>query len=404
MLHDGNRRIHVMKTRIPDTEAEILQLAREFSDARIRPYAASFDERGALPSELVEDFGGLGFLAARIPKKYGGLDLSPLTYGLLTEIVGRACSSTRALLTVHSSLVGETLLRWGNPQQKDRWLPGIAAGKSLWAFALTEPEAGSDARMLRTTFRRVGDRYELNGQKKWISFGAIANMLLVFAASERGIGAFLVDRSLPGINVTPMGAILSHRATHLAEISFRDVAVPLDAILGSEDGAGHFILPVALDHGRYSIAWAGAAIAGEALSEMVSYAGQRRQFGEKIGSFQLIAGMIGDATTQVHAARALCMRAAELRASKAPSAAAETMMAKYFASKAAARIASDAVQVHGANGLDENYAVQRLFRDAKALEIIEGSSQIQQLMISEYALTQMRACTEVAVSNPLGVA
>lgn len=371
-----------------DKNAEVLGLARDFADTRIRPYAAVFDERGELPMDLIKELGRLRFLGARLPKKFGGLELDPLIYGLLTETIGRACSSTRTLLTVHVSLICETLLRWSNAEQQARWLPRLATGDWLAAFALTEPDVGSDAKSIRTSYRRVGDTYVLNGRKKWISFGAIADVFLVFAVDGPGMGAFLVEKDAPGVEIKQIGGILSQRATHLAEISLTEVCVGADAVVGSDHCAGHFILPSALDHGRYSIAWAGVALAREALSQMVSYSKQREQFGKKISEFQLIRGMIGDATSVVHAARALCLRAAELRAAQAPTAAFETTIAKYFASKAAAQVSSDAVQVHGANGLSREYASERLFRDAKALEIIEGSSQIQQLIISKYVLDE----------------
>jgi alkylation response protein AidB-like acyl-CoA dehydrogenase len=364
----------------------IIEEARQFADQEIRPNAAKFDEGQALPRDLIAKMAGRGYLAASFPIKYGGLELDPVYYGLLTEEIGKACCSTRALLTVQTSLVGETLLRWGTEQQKETWLPLIAAGKKIGAFALSEPETGSDAKNIRTRYSLKGDRYYVSGRKKWISFGEIADFYIVIAASGPEISAFLIEREREGVKPTPIKGMLASRATHIASIEFENVEVPAENVIGRPGGGFSYIVNTALDQGRYSIAWAGVAVGQEALEAMVRYARHRTQFGKKICNHQLVQGMIGDAVTKVHAARALCLRAGELRKAGDFGAITETTIAKYFSSKAALEVATDAVQVHGANGCRSGSPVERLFREAKLLEIIEGTSQIQQVLIAGFGL------------------
>lgn len=368
----------------------ILQAAAEYAEMSIRPRAGEFDRNEALPPEIIEGMAKRGFLGACIPPEYGGLGMDPVYYGNLTEIIGKACCSARALLTVHASLVGETLAKLGNGEQKERYLPALAKGERIGCFALSEPESGSDANSVRTSYHRQGDYYVLNGQKKWITFGALADLFIVIAKHQEAVSAFLVERDMPGIEVRPMTGLIGSRASAIAEISFTDVAVSAENLIGMEGTGFSFVVNSALFYGRYSIAWAGVAIAQAALEEMVSYARERKQFGQKIGQFQLIQGMIGDAVTDVHAARALCLQAGELRRANDNQAIIATNIAKYFASKAACRVASNAVQVFGGNGCWNLYPAERLFRESKILEIIEGTSQMQQLLIANYGMRKYR--------------
>jgi hypothetical protein len=364
----------------------ILAEVRQFANQAIRPFAARFDAEERIPRELIDQMAERGYLAASFPEEYGGLGLDPVAYGLFTAEIGKACSSTRALLTVHTSLVGETLLRWGTDEQKNRLLPAMARGEKLAAFALSEPGAGSDARSIQTRYHRQGDHFILNGRKKWITLSGIADLFLVIATDGKQTTAFLVDREGGGITTTPIRGLLGNRAVHVAEIDFRDVAVPARNVLGQEGTGFMYIVNTALDFGRYSVAWGGLGIAQEALEAMVAYSRSRKQFGEKIYKYQLIQGMIGDAVTKIHAARALCLHAGRLRREKHNDAAIETNIAKYYTSTIAGQIASDAVQVHGANGCCGQYPAERLFREAKILEIIEGTSQIQQEIIARFGL------------------
>ena len=255
---------------------------------------------------------------------------------------------------------------------------------------MSEPDIGSDASGVRTTYQPNGNGFVLTGQKKWISFGDIADIFLVLATCNGEKTVFLVERDFDGVKTSPIKGLLGRRASHVAEIELNDVFVPEENVIGKPGAGFTYVIGTALDHGRYSIAWSGVAVAQEALEAMVTYSRKRRQFDKRICEFQLVQGIIGDAVTKTHAARALCIRAGELRKQGSSDAIVETSIAKYFASKVAMEVAVDAVQVHGGNGCSNCYPVERLFREAKVLEIIEGTSQIQQQMIAKYGLRQYR--------------
>lgn len=367
-------------------QKKIIDEARAFAEVEIRPNAANFDKRGGLPKEFIGKLSEKKYLAASFPEQFNGLALNPVYYGLFTEEIGKACCATRSLITVHTSLVGETLLRWGTDKQKAVWLSKMASGEKIGAFALSEPEAGSDAAAVQTSYVKKGNRYILNGMKKWISFGEIADFFIVIASKNKEITAFIVERELGGVKSKPIKGMLAGRGSHIAEIYLDQVIVPEENVLGRVGCGFTHIVSTALDHGRYSVAWAGVAIAQEALEAMVVHARKRSQFGKRIYEFQLIRGILGDAVTKIHAARALCLRAGELRNNRDPDAILETSMAKYFSSQVAVEVTKNAIQVHGADGCTSSYPVERLFREAKILEIIEGTSQIQQEIISRYGL------------------
>ena len=369
-------------------QREIVAAAAEFADKEIRPFAGQFEENGAIPRELIDKMAEKGFLAPCFPVEYGGLGLDQVYYGCFTGEIGKACASTRAILTVHTSLVGETLLRWGTEEQKKKWLPKIVSGEKIGCFGLTEPYVGTDAKSVQTTYRKEGGKFIINGTKKWITLGDIADFFLIVTNGEKGLSAFLVEREMEGVKTTPIKGLLAGRAAHIALIELKDVEVPAENLLTKEGSGFTYIVNTALDNGRYSIAWGGLALCQEALDCMVSYSRKRKQFGQKLHRFQLVQGMIGDAVTKIHAARALCLKAGELRKNKDSNAVMETTIAKYFTSKIAMEITTDAVQVHGGNGCYNQYPVERLFREAKILEIIEGTSQVQQEIIANYGLRQ----------------
>lgn len=397
--------------------------AREFATTTLRPQAGGFDADQGVPREVLAAMAEHGFLGAILPVEYGGGGMDALNWGLLTHEIGKGCSSARALLTVHSSLVGETLVRLANPEQKRHWLPQLASGSKLACFALTEPDVGSDATACKTSFRKVDGGYVINGRKKWITYGAIADVMLLFAnsdnsdstahsangangtgagaagadsAASKGGSAFLLERGMPGLSTTPMRGLLASRGAHLAEIELNNVFVPEANLLGREGAGFSFVANTALFFGRYSIAWAGVSIAEAALEEMVTYAGQREQFGQKLRQHQLVRGMIADAVAAVHLSRALCEKVGRMRDEKDDDAVTEANIAKYVSSKAAMEVAQNAVQLFGGNGISSQYPVERLFREAKVLEIIEGSSQIQQMMLSDYAVRRYRLRSKAA--------
>ncbi|KLI00274.1 acyl-CoA dehydrogenase family protein [Brevibacillus formosus] len=365
----------------------ILEEVRQFIDEEIRPYAADFEKQQALPRELIKKMGNKRYLAASFSEQYGGLQLHPLEYGSMVEEIGKGALSAAMLLTVTTGLVGETLIRWGTEYQKEQYVLPIARGEKIGAFALTEPGVGSGAKDVQTSYEKVGDKYRITGRKKWISFGEIADFFIVIASdsSGNGISAFIVDCEQEGVRVQKIQGLLSCAASQLADIELTNVEVGSERLIGKERMGFTGVANFALDQGRFNVAWMGVGLAQEALEVMVTYARKRTQSGEKIFNFQLIKGIIGDATTNVHAARSLCKEAARMRADNHPDAIVQTTMAKYFSSVVANKVASDAVQVLGANGCCNLYPVERLFREAKVLEIIEGSSQIQQQIIAMHA-------------------
>lgn len=367
------------------TPASIIEEARLFAKEHIRPYTNRFEENNGIPRSLIKRMGENGFLGAVFPPQYGGLGLDQIAYGQMTEEIGKACCSTRSVLTVHTSLVGQTILRFGTEEQRSYWLPLIASGKKIGAFALSEPETGSDAGSVKTSYIKHKDEYAITGQKKWISLGHIADFFIVIASCKEKVTAFIVERDETVIS-TPMQGLLANRAGHVAEITFNNTRIPASNILGKEGIGLSHIINTAMDYGRYSIAWAGLAIAQEALESMATYARQRTQFGQKIYKFQSIQQMISQAVVNVHAARCLCLKAGQMRSENHPDAVVETIVAKYHTSKTAMQIATDAVQLHGGNGCYNMYVPERLFREAKILEIIEGSSQVLQGIISEFGL------------------
>lgn len=372
----------------PETHP-LLDTAKQFSSEVLRPNAAKFDAENGVPDSVLRDMCHQGLVGAVIPEEYGGGGVDALTWGRITEEIGVGCANTRALLTVHSSLVGETIARLGTSEQKANWLPQLASGERLAAFALSEKDAGSDAGAISTRFEDKGDHYVLNGNKKWITYGAIADLFLVFAASEDGSScSFLVERERKGVSTTAMSGLFASRGAHVGEISFDNVQVPKENLFGRPGMGFTFVANQALFYGRFSIAWAGVAIARAALEEMVTWSRSRKQFDKKIAQHQLLQAMIADGVTAVHAGRALCEKISHLKQSNDDAAVTETNIAKLFTSRIANEVANNAVQIFGGNGLWQAYPAERLYREARVLEVIEGTTQIQQMMIANYGLRQ----------------
>lgn len=351
----------------------------------VSPFANQWDREERIPETLVPKLAEAGFLGAGLPKEYGGQGWDQLAVGLLHEECGRACSSVRSLLTVHHSLVGMTVERWGSAEQRASLLPKLANGDKIAAFCLSEPDAGSDAQSIRTVYTEDGDSFVLNGVKKWTTFGQWADVFLVVANSAKGISTFLVDRNLPGVVVKPLSGMLGTTASLLAEIHFSNVEVPAGALLGRKGMGFLQIVNTALDHGRFSVGCGSLGIARACLEDSIHYAQKREQFGQVLLEHQLIRKKITDMVVAVKAARLLCYQAANLRDRRDPNSIIQTSLAKYQASVAANDVAREAVQIFGAAGCHSGSNVQRYFRDAKIMEIIEGSSEIQQQLIAGYA-------------------
>ncbi|CAM3219496.1 acyl-CoA dehydrogenase family protein [Xenorhabdus nematophila] len=364
----------------------LVDVAKNFSDNILRPSAGLIDHQGKVPDEIITEMATLGLLGAILPKEYGGQGIDPLSYGYLTEEIGKGCNSTRALLTVHTSLVGETIVKLGSQIQKEKYLPAMARGEKIACFALSEPEAGSDANAIKTRYEVTENGFRINGNKKWITYSGIADLFLIFAKCEEKVSAFIVEFGVEGLTRKPMSGLMASRGAYLSELNFDNVEIPKESLVGREGEGFSFVANTALYFGRYSIAWAGVAIAHAAMEEMVTYARKRKQFGQKIAQHQLIQGIIADSATAFYAAKAACEKIGHMRNQGDHNAIMETNIAKYNSSAVAMLVANNAVQVLGGNGLSNKYPVERLYREAKVLEIIEGTNQIQQMLISQHAL------------------
>jgi alkylation response protein AidB-like acyl-CoA dehydrogenase len=362
--------------------------ARSFVDTHITPYANEFERDGRIPEELLELIGAAGLWAPFLPVELGGGGMDMVTLGEVHEEVGRGCSSVRSLLTVHT-MVSWALHRWGSQAQLDRWAQALSSGAKLAAFCLSEPGAGSDTGGIRTAAVASGDGWLLTGVKKWITNGQRADLFLVFARTAGSIGAFLVPRHTPGVQVRPINEILGTQASMLAEVSFQDVSLDRDALLGPSGFTAGMVLTGTLDLGRYSVATGSVGIIQACLEACAAYTSRREVGGSALRSLPLIQSKVSDMVTDVRAARMLCAEAGRLKDAGEASTIMATWVAKYFASTAAARHASEAVQIHGANGCGPDYPVARLYRDAKVMEIIEGSNEVQRMTIAGEAYREM---------------
>ncbi len=373
-------------------EQELAQrTARDFAREKVLPLAHDIDEKGKIPPELIAEMASLGFLGIYVPESYGGAGLDALSYALVCEEINRACASTGVVMSTHVSLVVDPLLQWGNDAQKDRFLRPLATGKKLGCFALSEPASGSDAAAMRTSARRDGDAWVLNGTKNFITNGASADLALVFAqtdakAGKRGIAAFVVEKGTPGFGVGKLEHKLGIRGSDTAQLLFQDCRVPVTNLLG-EAGAGFKIALATLDGGRISIAAQAVGIARACLEDSLAYAKEREAFGKKIVEFQAIQWKLADMATETDAARLLVWRAATLK-DRGEDHILAAAQAKLFASDVAVRAARECVQIFGGYGYLTDFPAERHYRDAKITEIYEGTSEIMNLVIAEEILKQ----------------
>ncbi len=375
-----------MDFELTPTQKRIQAQARQFAEQEIAPVAREADEKGVFPLHLVRRMGELGFLAGPIEPEYGGSAMDYISYALICEELGRADSSVRGFLTVHTSLVSLCIRDWGSEQQKHRYLPRLATGEWIGCYALTEPNAGSDVASMETTAREEDDSYVLNGEKIWITNGPSAQLAIIFASRDRsarhkGICAFLVETDTPGFHCESMpGKELGHRASEHAHILLEECRVPKSALLGAA-GDGFKVAMSALDRGRLGVAAGAVGVAQACLDACIAFTTQRRQFGQRIADFQMIQATLADMAADVEAARLLVYRAAWVKDQGLPATKA-TSIAKLFATEAAMKAASEAVLLHGNRGYSNNYAVERYYRDIKGLQIYEGTSHIQRIIIA----------------------
>jgi len=368
----------------------VRQVAREFVDREIVPFAREWDRAERMDRGVVGKLAEVGFLGATISEEYGGSAFDTLTYSLVIEELGRGDSSVRGIVSVNNGLVGKTVAKYGTDEQRQRWLPGMASGEAIGCYALTEPGHGSDPASLETKAERLSDGsgWGLNGAKTFITSGTWAGVALVFARTggpgAKGITCFLVPTDADGFEARPIMGKLGLRAQDTGELSFDSVRLPDDAVLGGE-GQGFKVAMAALDKGRISLAAGSVGIAQGCLEASVRYSKERTQFDRPIARFQLVQELLADMAVETEAARLLTWKAAAA-ADAGRDHRVESSFAKYFASETAVRAANAAVQVHGGYGYVDEYPVGKYLRDARVATLYEGTSQIQKLLIGR-ALT-----------------
>jgi len=375
---------------LTDEQEMILQGVREFARGEIAPRAREMDAEAYIPSAVIEQMRALGLFGAQIPEAYGGLGLDTVTYSAIIEELARACAGVSILLSVHASVAAYPLMVFAGEEQRRRFLPRLAAGE-IGAFCLSEPGSGSDAASLKTSARRDGDGYVLNGAKVFVSSGSLASLYLVMARSDpqadpphRGISAFLVEREAAGIVIGRKEDKMGLRADDTMEVFFEDCRVPAANRIG-EEGAGFKIAMKSLDSGRIGVGAQAIGIAQAACDAALAYARERQQFGRPLAHFQAIQNKLADMAVQIEAARLLVHQAAWLK-DRGRSYTKQAAMAKLFASEMSTRVAHQALQIHGGYGYMKDYAVERYYRDARVTEIYEGTSEMQRLVIARQVL------------------
>ena len=361
----------------------------EFATARVAPDAASIDESGRFPKDLIAAAAGRGLLGVTIPREWGGAGRDYVAYALALEALARASAVVSVIASVNNSLVAEPLAAFGSDTQKQTWLRRLATGKSIGAFALSEPNAGSDAANQQTTARLDEQGYVLDGRKVWVANGEVADVAIVFAATQpgsrgRGVGAFLVPLETPGITRVPTGESLGVRGLGCVDIELRDVRVEAGALLGGPHDGFHIAM-WALDGGRVAIAAQALGVGEAALAESIAHAKSHIAFGQPISNYEAIQWMLADSATELDAARMLMLKAADAR-TRNPRPTLEAAMAKLAASEAAHRAADRAMQILASHGYRRGSVVERLFRDVRATEIYQGTSEVQRMVISEFVI------------------
>jgi alkylation response protein AidB-like acyl-CoA dehydrogenase len=372
-----------------ETHHMIQETARNFANDRVAPGSIDRDEDETFPQEIVRELGELGFMGMMVPEEWGGAGLDTISYVIAMEEISRADASVGVIMSVNNSLVCYGINKYGTDEQKEKYLRPLAAGKKLGAFALSEPEAGSDASNQRTHAVKEGDAYILNGTKNWITNGSTADCVLVMAATDRskgpkGISTFLVEKGTPGFNIAKKERKLGIRSSDTVSLSFEDCRVPAANRIGQE-GEGFTFAMKTLEGGRIGIAAQALGIAQGSLEAAVRYSKERKAFEKPIAEFQAIQFKLADMATDIEAARLLTYKAAALKDAGLPFGK-EASMAKLHASRTAVQCALEAIQIHGGYGYVREYLVERYLRDAKVTEIYEGTSEIQRIVIARSLL------------------
>ncbi|MCL4767013.1 MAG: acyl-CoA dehydrogenase family protein [Hyphomicrobiaceae bacterium] len=378
-----------------DAFDQFLGTVARFVCERLIPNEARVAADDAIPADIVEEMRTLGFFGIGIPEEYGGLGLCMEEEVQVVFEVAKASPAFRSCFATNVGIGSQAIVIDGTEEQKRRYLPRLASGEIIGSFALTEPDSGSDAASLRTSARRDGDGYVLNGTKRFITNAPEAGVMTVMARTDPGkpgadgVSAFLVERGTPGLTVGRPDRKMGQRGAHTADVTFEDCRIPKEALIGAVEGQGFRTAMKVLDKGRLHISAACAGAAGRILADALAYALDRKQFGKPIAEFQLIQAMLADSQTEVLAARAMILEAARKR-DRGDDVSMEASCCKLFASEMVGRVADRAVQIHGGAGYMADYAVERFYRDVRLFRIFEGTSQIQQLVIARNMIRRAR--------------
>jgi len=379
-----------MDFRFTEDQLSIQSIARDFAQKRIVPVAAELDARGEFPLENIREMGQLGLMGIEVPEAYGGAGMDPVAYVLAMIEIAAADAATSTIMSVNNSLFCNGILKHGNEEQKQKYVRAIATGEAIGAYALTEPQSGSDASAMHTrAAKNANGDWVINGKKSWITSGPVARYIVLFAISTPGIGAkgvsaFIVDTQLPGFHAGKSEPKLGIRASATCEIEFTDYVLPKENLLGDE-GKGFSIAMGVLDAGRIGIASQAVGIARAAYEATLQWSRDRKAFGAPIGTFQMTQSKIADMKCKLDAATLLTLRAAWMKGETEKNGGrfgTEAAVAKLTASEAAMWISHQAVQIHGGMGYSKEMPLERYFRDAKITEIYEGTSEIQRLVIA----------------------
>ncbi|MFC1578506.1 acyl-CoA dehydrogenase [Thermodesulfobacteriota bacterium] len=382
-----------MSFKLTEEQLMIQSMVRDLARSEFAPKAMQRDKTKEFPAENLAMLGELGLMGMMVPPEYGGSGADSVSYVLALAEVAYACASTAVVMSVHNSIVCESVLRYGTDEQKEKYLKRMAGGEMIGAFALTEPNAGSDPARQTTKAVFDGDSYVLNGTKRFTTTGKNAGIIIVTAktdeqARHRGISAFLIEQGTPGLTVGPLEDKMGLRASDTADLILEDCRIPAANRLGNE-GDGFLIAMTGLDGGRIGIAAQSVGVAKAAFDAAVQYSREREQFGQSISKFQGLRWMIADMATEIEAARLMMLSAAEMK-DNGENFTLQASMAKLFASEMVNRITAKAVQIHGGYGFTKEYPVERFYRDARVFTIYEGTSEIQRIVISNQILKDKR--------------
>ncbi len=378
-----------------DTLTQLIATIRRFVDDRLIPAEVEVAETDAIPADIVADMRDLGLFGLTAPEEFGGLGLTMEEEVLAIFELGRAAPAFRSMFATNVGIGMQGIAIDGTPEQKEKYLPRLAAGELIGSFALTEPEVGSDAGSVRTTARREGDVYILNGTKRFITNAPHAGLFTVMARTDptkkgtAGVSAFAVERGTPGLSLGKVEKKMGQQGAHVCDVIFEDCQVPASALIGGVEGQGFKTAMKVLDKGRLHIAAACVGLSERIIDDMVGYAVGRKQFGRPLADFQLLQGMFADSKADAYAARCMVLDAARKR-DAGQNVSVEASCAKMFASEAVGRIADRNVQVHGGNGYIREYRAEQLYRDARLFRIYEGTTQIQQIIIAKALVSEAK--------------